>query len=182
MSLSQEKYISTVPLSITPPWLFPTVLIDFEMLEAIKNTGNIVVVVEDKLQTVYQAYVPVYTDGSKDPKSGRTGFAYSIPTLNYSANRRTSDHLSVYTVEMMAIVTALQWIEETQIKKVILCTDSCAALESLKSFMSHSRQDMVNEIYEILYRFKIKNIMIIFMWIPAHRGIKGKKGKKRWID
>ncbi len=73
----------------------------------------------------------------------------------------------------MAIATALQWIEETQIKKVILCTDSCSALKSLKSFTSHSRQDIVNEIYENLYRFKNMNIMIIFMWIPAHRGIKG---------
>ncbi len=27
--------------------------------------------------------------------------------------------------------------------------------------------------YENLYRFKNMNIMIIFMWIPAHRGIKG---------
>ncbi len=72
----------------------------------------------------------------------------------------------------MAIATALQWIEETKIKKVILCTDSCSALKSLKSFTSHSRQDIVNEIYENLYRFKDRNIMIIFMWIPAHTGIK----------
>ncbi len=72
----------------------------------------------------------------------------------------------------MAIATALQWIEETQIKKVTLCTDSCSALNSLKSFTSHSRQDIVNEINENLYRFKNMNIMII-LWIPAHRGIKG---------
>ncbi len=39
-------------------------------------------------------------------------------SLNISVNRRTSDHLSVYTVEMMAIATAtaLQCIEETQIR------------------------------------------------------------------
>ena len=44
---------------------------------------------------------------------------------------------------------------------------------SLESFTSHSRQDIVNEIYETLYRFKRMNICITFMWIPAHRGIKG---------
>ncbi len=136
--------IPTVPLSITPPWLFPAVLIDFCMLELMKESGNIVAVVEDRLRTVYQAFVSVYTDGSKDPNTRRTGFAFSIPSLNISVNRRTSDHLSVYTVEMMAI--ALQWIEETQIKKVLLCTDSCSALKSLKSFTSHSQQDIVNEI------------------------------------
>ena len=49
---------------------------------------------------------------------------------------------------MMTIATALQWVEELQVKKVILCTDSCSALMSLESFTSHSRQDIVNEIYE----------------------------------
>jgi len=32
-------------------------------------------------------------------------------------------HLSVYTVKMLAIVIALQKVEELQIKKVIFCTD-----------------------------------------------------------
>ncbi len=40
------------------------------MLELMKESGNIVAVVEDRLQTVYQACVPVYTDGSKDPNTG----------------------------------------------------------------------------------------------------------------
>jgi len=133
-----------------------------ELMKVFKESGNIV---ENRLQTVYQAFTPVYTDGSKDPNTGRTGFAFSCPSLNIFINRRTSDHLSVYTVEMMAIAiaTALQWIEETGIKKIILCTDSCSALQSLKSFTSHSRQDIVNEIYENLYRFKNMNVMIIFM-------------------
>ncbi len=48
------------------------------MLELMKESGNIVAVVEDRLQTVYQACVPVYTDGSKDPNTGRTGFDFSI--------------------------------------------------------------------------------------------------------
>ncbi len=73
----------------------------------------------------------------------------------------------------MTIATALQWIEVTQIEKDILCTDSCSALKSLKSFTSHSQRDIVNEIYENLYRFKNMNILIIFMWIQAHMGIKG---------
>ncbi len=74
MILIQKRYIPTVPISITltPPWLFPAVLIDFDVLELMKESGNIVAVVEDRLQTVYQAFAPVYTDGSKDPNTGRT--------------------------------------------------------------------------------------------------------------
>ena len=138
MSLNQKRYIPTVPLSVTPPWLFPSVSIDFYILEKVqvhKDFGNIAVLVEDRLQTLYQTFIPEYTDGSKDPNTGSTGFALSIPTLKVSVKRRTS----VYTVEMIAIATALQWIEELQIKKVILCTDSCSALMSLQSYTSHSR-------------------------------------------
>ncbi len=62
------------------------------MLELMKESGNVVAVVKDRLQTVYQAFVPVYTDGSEDPNTGRRGFAFSITSLNISVNRRTSDH------------------------------------------------------------------------------------------
>lgn len=79
--------------------------------------------------------------------------------------------MSVYTVEIMAITAALQWIEELQLKKVILCPDSCA-LMSLQSFTPHTRQVIVNQIYETLYRLKNLSILQTFMWTPAHRGIK----------
>lgn len=87
--------------------------------------------------------------------------------------RRTLDHLLVSSVEMMAVATALQWREELQIEKVILCTDLCSALMSLQSFTSHRRQDIVNDIHESLHRFKNMNILITFMWILAQRGRKG---------
>ena len=73
-----------------------------------KGFGNTAVLVEDRLQTLYQTFIPVYRDGSKDPNTQRTGFALRIPTLKVSVKRRTSDHLSVYTVEMIAIATAFK--------------------------------------------------------------------------
>ena len=121
--------------------------IDFYFLDkrqVQKGFGNIAVLVEDRLKTLYQSYVPVYTDGSKDPNTGSTGFAFTIPAVQVSVQRRASDDLSVHTAEMMAMATALQWIEELHIPKVILCSDSCSALMSVQSFMSHSRQDVVN--------------------------------------
>lgn len=72
-----------------------------------------------------------------------------IPKLKVSVKKRTSDDLSVYM--MLAIVTALQWIEELRIQKVILCSNFRSALLSLQSFTSSSRQDTVNEVYESLY-------------------------------
>lgn len=173
MALNKLRYSPTVPLSVTTPWLFPSVLVDLSMLQVQREFGNIAHLVEDRLNTVYQSAVPVFTDGSKDPNTGRTGFAFSVPTMQVSVKRRTSDHLSVFTVEMMAIVSALQWVEESRFKKVVLCSDSCSALMSLQSSKSDSRQDIIYEICETLYRIKNRNIWVTFMWVPAHRGVVG---------
>ena len=93
MTLKEKRHIPTVPLPVT---LFPSVSIDLHILEKIKihkDFGNIAVLVEDRLQTVYQTFVQVYTDGSKDPSTGTTSFAFNIPALEVSVKRRTSDNL-----------------------------------------------------------------------------------------
>lgn len=175
MRLNQEVYIPTVPITVTPPWIFPQVFVDLYLLEnyhLFKDIGNLAAVVEDRIHTVYQNYVAIYTDGSKDP-TGRTSYAFTIPSLQISNNRRTTDHLAVYTVELVAIVSALNWIELANISKVIVCSDSSSALMSIQSFSSQSRQDIINEIYETLFRIHNWNIEIIFLWVPAHRGVKG---------
>ncbi len=60
----------------------------------------------------------------------------------------TSDHLAVYTAELIAIATALHGVEQVKLNKVILCSNSSLALLSLQSFSSQSRQDIISEIYE----------------------------------
>ncbi len=54
---------------------------------------------------------------------------------------------------LIAIVLALHWLEETQIKKAVLCSDSLAALRSIQSGQSNCRQDIIIEIMQLLYRF-----------------------------
>lgn len=153
MELEQRTYIPIVSLLVPPPWLFPSVSIDLHILEnshLLKGTGHVPVLVEERLQTLYQNYVSIYTDGSKDPNSGRTGYAFTIPAqLVISTSRRTSDHVEVYTVELLA--TALKQVEQV---KLILCSDSSSVLLSIKSFSSQSRQDIGNGIYENLFSYQ----------------------------
>jgi len=176
MSLDQITLTPAIPLSITPPWLFPSVSVDHYFLDkpqAFKDNNNMAGMVEDRLETTYLAFIPAFTDGSKDSDTGRTGFAVTIPSLRYEVKKRTSEHLSVCTVETLAILTALQWVEEVRVEKVIFCSDSSSTLSSLQSFTSHSRQDLINEIYETLFRLKNMGIVVAFMWVPAHRGVQG---------
>lgn len=171
--LSQDPY-PAVPLPVTPPWLFPSVSVDFYILEKCRFI-KILVTSRSWWKIDYKCYIKslsiVYTDGSKDPDTGSTRFPFSIPALKINV-KEEHQIICPYTVETMAIATALQWTEELQLEKNILSSDSCSALMSLQSFMSHTRQDIVNEMYDTLYRLKSLIILVIFMWIPAckHKG------------
>lgn len=59
----------------------------------------------------------------------------------------------------MAIIAALNWIEENGMRKVIICSDSSSALISLKT-MSSSKDRQDCEIYEILFRLQRVNVTI----------------------
>lgn len=57
-----------------------------------------------------------------------------MPDRGIGLNRRTSDKLGVYTVEMLAMLIALRLVEKTGQDKVLICSDSASALASLRSF------------------------------------------------
>jgi ribonuclease HI len=52
------------------------------------------------------------TDGSRDPE------------CDVQIRRRLTDELSVYSVELFAIIVALQWVEDVQPVRIIVCLDS----------------------------------------------------------
>ena len=48
--------------------------------------------------------VHIYTDGSKDPESGKVTFGVTSPVLQIKNGHRFSDLMSVFTAEMLAIL------------------------------------------------------------------------------
>ncbi|KAI2650690.1 Gag-Pol polyprotein [Labeo rohita] len=73
----------------------------------------------------------------------------------------------------MAILMAMQWVEEVRAISVIVCSDSYSALNSLSSGTSASRQDILFEILQNIYRINHMGVSVEFVWIPAHVGIEG---------
>lgn len=63
--------------------------------------------------------------------------------------RKQSDEMSVYSTEIIAIVRALEWIEKTRPERVMVCSDSAAALSSMQLFKS-CRVDLLLEVYSCL--------------------------------
>lgn len=51
----------------------------------------------------YSEHVEIYTDASKS-ESGKVGIAYVVPELDIVAYKRVSNHISVYTGELLAIL------------------------------------------------------------------------------
>lgn len=74
---------------------------------------------------------------------------------------------------MIAIILALQWVEETKPSKAVVCSDSMSSLTSILSGRSSSRQDLLEEIHQIIYKITQQKTFLQFFWVPAHRGIQG---------
>ncbi len=105
-------------------------------------------------------------------------FVFALSLFSFSGQitttKRTTDYLSVYTLELVAIILGLQWIEWRNKNNVVVASDSLSALISIGSGKS-CRLDILNEIYQIILRLHNNGKNVSFVWVPAHVGVKGNK-------
>ncbi len=120
----------------------------------------------------FYASMHIYTDGSKDPRTGTTGIGVYIPEFKISISKRLTSKLSIFTVEMVAIIIGLTWVEEVKPDRVVICSDSASVLTSLFTHCT-SREDLMCEIFSLLWRIQRKGVVVGFCWVPAHVGVAG---------
>jgi len=65
----------------------------------------------------------IFTDGSKDPKTGHAGSVY-IPKSGVICWEIMTSHLSVYTTELGAILLALKWVEGNDLNHSVIISES----------------------------------------------------------
>lgn len=118
----------------------------------------------------YYGYVQMFTDASKS-SDGKIGVFYIVPEFGVKVGKRVNENLSVYTGEMLAILLALQWVEEVRPLRSVICSDS-GSIASLQYSHSDSREDILMEIRQVLYRIQMMGLIVVFLWIPAHIGVK----------
>ncbi|CAC5400722.1 unnamed protein product [Mytilus coruscus] len=160
-----------------PPWIIGQAKTSSNIKNSISKKENPHIIKTKALEYIDNAYknhLKIYTDGSKDPASGKTGYAFLIPSRLIESYKRTSDNLSVYTTEMTAIYQSLKWLFSNQQpgQKVVILTDSYSAIQSIQNNVS-SRPDILEPIQILACRLKQKNIEVTIEWIPAHVGILG---------
>ena len=93
------------PSSCYPTLVAPSAndrMIDLGMLDRVRageERVDPVNVLSEHLRTQYYAVLNIFTDGSKDHKTGRTGAAFSVPEFKVAVTTRATDRLCVYAME-----------------------------------------------------------------------------------
>ena len=116
---------------------------------------------------------PIFTDGSKSQEG--VGFAFYNLKTKQNGSFKCNDNCSIFTAECMAIVKALDYIiQEKRHHTYIIFTDSFSALQALKNKFKHLyRNPIILDITKKVYELKLCNIIIRFVWVKGHAGIKG---------
>lgn len=117
-------------------------------------------------------YRSIYTDGSKTDDSVGEAFYDSHKKIGHG--RKIDGNTSIFTAEALAIVSALQYIDQQETDRWIVASDSMSVLTALQ----HHRLDTVTNY--VIYKIKslwndlhLANKHIVFLWVPAHRGVTG---------
>ena len=92
-----------------------------------------------------------------------------------STNRRIQYSLpkyaSVFTAELMAILSAVEIIDDNPPQKFVIFSDSRSAIEALQNYLP--KNPLVQQIKYEFHRLHKNGKHVEICWIPAHMGIKG---------
>lgn len=116
MAIYDKNFCPGVMWPSVPLWQLEVPKTDLE----IKLESNLV----HKFQCNIRERCEEHIFGSKDQETGATGAAFVVQRWNAQASKRTSNFLSVFTVELYANLMAVQWTEQIQNHKVLICSDS----------------------------------------------------------
>ena len=151
----------------TPPWTLNKPEVNFSLTADMKdNTDAFIFKTKfQKITSHYPDFKHIYTDGSKDgPK-----VAAACVSQTQSRKCRLPDNASIFSAESQAINIALDYIEEANLSKVIIFSDSLSVLQSINN--SKIDNSVIQDI--ILRLHNMSHKQIIFCWLPSHVGCRG---------
>lgn len=173
MGLHELDVCPTICFPTVPLWLLSTPTVDLGLLDLKEREGISSHTAENHIRSIYGDSVVFFTDASRT-EANSVGVAFAIPSLKIFKRERLNNSLSVYTAELVAMLIALSWVECNKPKnKVLIASDSSSTLVSIQNAMSKSRLDIVLEIIQLIDRLQHSNIKVVFLWVPAHIGVRG---------
>ncbi len=100
--------------------MFVTPVVDLGLLQIKTENKQVDLVNEfdEYVNKKYTQFKHIFTDGSKRPKVVTQA---AVPSQKSEMCRRTSDNLSVYAVEMLAILMAIESIDQNKVNRALIC-------------------------------------------------------------
>ena len=157
-----------------PPWKLNAPIVYFDIFKecnVVEDPNHKRNIALDHINIRWNNQLHVYTDGSKDPITGRTSASFCIPKLNVNKSKRISP-VSVCRAEQVAILLAISWLEQFPPAEIMILTDSLSSLW-LVSNTFKIKSNLLLEIQNLCTQLTNRGFRISFAWIPAHCGIQG---------
>lgn len=169
------KVISVLPSH--PCFQFPLnyQLLDLDFVEANLNKNNDNNILFINFGKVYwPLHTIIYTDASRNPNDRKAAIGIYIPSDNVEYSAQLQPHTQIYTAEIMAIQRACTYVSNSNLKQVLICSDSKTALQMITS---SSFSDKIS--YTALATKKKiidlhnSGVDIKLVWVPSHTNILG---------
>lgn len=74
-------------------------------------------------------YTMIFTDASRVSDGQKTGIGLFVPSLNHTYSARLKPYNQIYAAEITAIYKACRFAVDNKLEKVVICSDSKAALQ-----------------------------------------------------
>ena len=116
-----------------PHWTLEPLTIDIT-LKSLHNKNFVAATKQLFLEHIYLNYddfLHIYTDGSKTDYS--TSAAFYVHRYEIQQVTRLNKFLSIFTVELYAILKALYWISTKRLVNNLIISDSLSSLQALST-------------------------------------------------
>lgn len=135
----------------------------------VKNNMNefaIRAIANEHITRNFRTHIKIFTDGSKTTNSCGIGiWIDEEDTISCKVNAE----LSITNVELTAISTAIDLINNHTATEFVICSDSKSGLLSLKN--KNFKNNYI--VTEILHKLSQTSKNITLQWVPGHKGIMG---------
>jgi len=162
-----------------PPWFYTPVEILVTLPEKKSTASHAIlksVAMEeiDFLSTQHPTAVHIYTDGSVNPCTGRSGAATTSTQGGDTQLARASDFSSSLTVELIAILLAVQSYRD---RDIVIHTDSVNAITHIKKRATGSHTAV--QIQDRIVQRRRDGLTTTLHWVPSHVGVPGNEHADR---
>ena len=158
-------------LPTVPPWTLIPPLFD-EGLVGLKKDDPSLIPRAMEILNSYRDYTCVYTDASKI--DDKVAIGYYVSNTRYESSQRVTDNVSIFTAELTAIKTAIEWMANSEREtRFALFTDSYSSVQALRYSANTSKSPLIAETLTLISNEICNGKQVTIIWVPSHVGIHG---------